>query len=337
MDSELLYLIGRTGKYSKEVYALNESIAVRRKQLEMKQSSQSASKTDYYRKEIDRDRTARETKEQNLKEELETKLERLKREYDANVKDITDKLERKAERIKEDSDTYQRYCKTNMNQEVNEDSDLVLVKLKEQLVIAKEHLNKCQAMEDAQTVKVARWKKEEAMAQLRLEEEKTARREAELLNTQRLAAIAREESIRKEVARCKAEKEKDREEKEESLNKVVQPETNKKIDDRDDLRRVQDYSKAIYNEDLSVFNLLTTKEKIRLIKGQNLDLQVKEYQDELKGKELTKFLDATERDRYREALGEDVLQDQRSLIEAFAKNNLVLKEYLEEQKKTLLV
>jgi predicted metal-dependent hydrolase len=101
-----------------EVYALNESIAVRRKQLEMKQSSQSASKTDYYRKEIDRDRTARETKEQNLKEELETKLERLKREYDANVKDITDKLERKAERIKEDSDTYQRYCKTNMNQEV---------------------------------------------------------------------------------------------------------------------------------------------------------------------------------------------------------------------------
>lgn len=330
MDSELLYLISRTTKYSKEVYALNESIAVRRKQLQMKLSTQSASKTDYYRKEIDRDRNAKETKEQNLKEELEVKLERLKREYDANVKDITEKLEKKASKIREDSETYQRYCNTNMNQELNEDSDLVLVKLKEQHAIAKEHLNKCQAMEDAQTVKVARWKKEEAMAQLKLEEEKTARREAELLNTQRLAAIAREDSIRKEVARCKAEKEKDREEKEESL-KVVQPEKDKRIHDRDDLRRVQDYSKAIYNDDLPVFNLLTTKEKIRLVKGQNLDKQVKEYQDELKGKELTSFLDDTERNRYRTALGEGVLQEQRSLIEEFAKNNLILKEYLENE------
>jgi len=332
MESELMFLINRTAKYSKEVYSLNESITVRRKQLEMKQSTQSASKTDYYRKEIDRDRTSKESKEQNLRDELEVKLARLKREYDANKKDIEEKIEKKLSKVKEDSETYQRYCETNMNKELNEDSDSVLVKLKEQYAIAKEHLNKCQAMEEAQVIKVARWKKEEALAQLRLEEDKTARREAEILNNLRSMAIAREDSIRKEVARCKAEKEKDREEKEESLNKVVQPETDKRIHDRDDLRRVQDYSKAIYNDDLPVFNLLTTKEKIRLVRGQNLDKQVKEYQDKLKGKELTSFLDDSERNRYRTALGEAVLQEQRSLIEAFAKNNLILKEYLETAK-----
>jgi hypothetical protein len=337
MNTELMFFINRTSKYAKELLAIKESICVRRKQLEMKQSTQSASKMEYYRKELERDRTARESKLQNIKEDLEAKLERLKREYEANVKDITDKLERKESKIKEESDTYQRYCNINMNQDINEDSDSVIVKLKEQLAITQEHHDKCYLLEQEHQVKVTRWKQQEALIQLKLEEEKFARKEEEILNKQRMEAIAREESIRKEVARCKAEKEKYREEQEEATNKIVQPETDKKINDRDDLRRVQEYSKAIYSEDLPLFNLLTLKEKVSLIKGQNLDKQVKEYQDNLRSdkdrKVLSDFLDATERDRYRKALGEEVLQEQRSLIEEFAKKNLILKEYIDEIKK----
>jgi len=330
MNSDLDFLMSRTSKFSKEMYALNDSISVRRKQLEMKQLTQSASKTEYYRKEIERDRSAKESKQQNFKDELETKLERLKRDYDANVKEIKDKIEKKIDKINDDSDSFQKYCRQGMNQEINEDSDTIMVKLKEQLTISRQHYEKCKAAEDEAQASNLRFKKEEAMLRLKLEQEKHDRIEAEMLNKQRLAAIEREESIRKEVARCKAEKQKDREE----SVKVKQPQTNKKIQAVDDLRRVDSYAKAIYDDDLVLFNLLTFKEKIKLVKSQNLDKKVNEYQDQLKGKDLSDFLDESERNRYRKALGISVLEEQRQLIKSQSVNNQDLKEFIETSEKS---
>jgi hypothetical protein len=329
MDSEEMALLDKRRKCQREVNNLKDDITTRRKILETKLSTQSSTKVKYYLSEKERDRASFERKEELTKTELESKLVKLKREYDAEVESITNKLENKIRKLKEDSESYQKYCDAGMYQEVNEEGDLVLVKYKEQLRIAQEHYDKADNIYSKTVLQNDRYRADIRRDQERIllhQHEKEKERER---LQQQLAAQQREQSIRNEVKRCKEEKEKDREIKENQVSKTKKKQTISTA-------RIQEYANAIYKEDLPLFNLLTISEKTKIIESQNLDIKVKEYEDNLihnfkeydvndvdkryplQNIALAEFRDKDETSRYRQALGEQVLNSQRKRIVEYA-------------------
>jgi hypothetical protein len=329
MDSDEQRYLDIMRKQRKAITDIKEDIQTRRKVLNTKLSSQGKKKTEYYLKEKTRDRTKTETDVQSLQNELEARLDKLKREYEAEVEAITKKIELKISILKEKTDLYQRYCDERLDADNDEDSDLVLVKYKEQLKIAEENYEKTRGLWDTLCQKNEKYRLEENKIRARelqwkLEDEQ--RREEE---KQRKAAQEREAVIQAEVERNKEEKRKAREEKEPQETKPV-----KKLlvnVDRSEERhigegRIRQYHNSLSKKEKIIFNLLTYREKLEIITSQDLDKKVKQYEDNLilnhKGEEVNRalsiFRDMDERSRYMKALGQEVMDKQYDIIKKYS-------------------
>jgi hypothetical protein len=326
MDSDEQRYLDIMRKQRKAITDIKEDIQTRRKVLNTKLSSQGKKKTEYYLKEKTRDRTKTETDVQSLQNELEAKLDKLKREYEAEVEAITKKIELKISILKEKTDLYQRYCDERLDADNDEDSDLVLVKYKEQLKIAEENYEKTRGLWDNLVQKNEKYRLEENKIRARelqwkLEDEQ--RREEE---KQRKAAHEREALIQAEVERNKEEKRKAREE-----HESVKPVKKLVNVDRSEERhigegRIRQYHNSLSKKEKIIFNLLTYKEKLEIITSQDLDKKVKQYEDNLilnhKGnevnRELSAFRDMEERSRYIKALGQEVMDKQYDIIKKYS-------------------
>jgi hypothetical protein len=329
MDSDEQRYLDIMRKQRKAITDIKEDIQTRRKVLNTKLSSQGKKKTEYYLKEKTRDRTKTETDVQSLQNELEARLDKLKREYEAEVQSITKKIELKISILKEKTDLYQRYCDERLDADNDEDSDLVLVKYKEQLKIAEENYEKTRGLWDTLCQKNEKYRLEENKLRARelqwkLEEEQ--RREEE---KQRKASQEREALIQAEVEKNKEEKRKAREEQE---TQEVKPVKKLLVNvDRSEERhicegRIRQYHNSLCKKEKIIFNLLTYKEKLEIITSQDLDKKVKQYEDNLiinhKGdgvnRELSTFRDMEERSRYIKALGQEVMDKQYDIIKKYS-------------------
>lgn len=327
MESEEQRYLEIMRKQRKAITDVKEDIQTRRKVLNTKLSSQGKKKTEYYLKEKTRDRTKTETDVQSLQNELEARLDRLKREYEAEVDAITKKIELKISTIKEKTDLYQRYCDERLDADNDEDSDLVLVKYKEQLKIAEENYEKTRSLWDALCQKNEKYRLEENKIRARelqwkLEDEQ--RREEE---KQKKIAQERDLLIQAEVEKNKEEKRKAREEQE----KETKPVKKLVIVDRSEERlfeegRIRQYHNSLSKKEKVNFNLLTFKDKLEIVTSQDLDKKVKQYEDNLiinhKGdgvnRELSTFRDMEERSRYIKALGQEVMDKQYDIIKKYS-------------------
>ena len=321
MEQVLAQVLEKRRKCQKEVNNLKDIVSTRRKVLLTKISSSENKKSTFYLSEKERDRKTFETKKDLLQSEADMKLEQLKKEYEIAIELINKKLENKLTKLEEQSNTYQRYCDKAIDTTIDEDQDLVLVKYKEDLRVAEERLEKADLECSVAIAQNEKSHKEDMKIKYREKIWKEEEEDRERQLKERRLAQQREEVIQAEIQRNKEHNRKIKEQQEEIDEKTIQ----KKLKDQERKdkhwereKRLQEYRKAIYESHRPLFDKLTLTEKMEVIQSQNLDVQVKEYETKLEGIALGQFRDLDETSRYRKALGEGVLNQQKEILQKYA-------------------
>jgi hypothetical protein len=320
MEGVLAAALDKRRKCSKIVSQLIETVANRRKVLLTKISSSENKKSTYYLGEKERDRKTYERSVQEIQKDTELKIEKLKKTYEAQVEILNSKLENKLQKLKEETDAYQAYCDKAMDQAIDEDQDLTLVKYKEELRVAEEKLEKATVeanLLSEQAVKVSASESKGRIRDMNWRMEQEQKDEEE---KQRKIAKEREATIRLEVEKNKEANRKIKESIEEEAGELVRQQKlqEKKEKQWEIDRKIREYYNAIYMSDRTLFNKLTIKEKLEIIESQKLYAIVKEYEDKLIDEERSDFKDLPEIERYRKAVGDSVLSNQKNIIKKYS-------------------